>query len=137
MVSLYAATWDTAPDAFGLRYNSVTTNYTRSIYGHTTLTAFNLGVISDDGWYLGDGTIDWLRTGGSNHASWFIYDYNNTTGRPLASGDCAFLNNNSANATLNASFANTATSTAITSLTLRLGGGRNMTAGTYTVYGVS
>ena len=137
MVSLYAATWDTAPDAFGLRYNAVTTNYTRSIYGHAGTSTFNQGQVTDDAWYLGDGVTDWLRTGGSNHANWIVYDYNNTTGRPNAAGSCGFLNNSSVNATLNGSFANTATSTAITSLTLRLGGGRNMTAGTYTVYGVS
>jgi hypothetical protein len=137
MVSVYAATWDTGNDAMMLRYNSVTTQYTRSCYGHNGTTAANIGSVTDTGWILTDGALEWLRSNAENHANWIIYDYNNTTGVPLASGCVAYLNTSSAKSKALASFGNQANATAITSLTLRFDGGRNMTAGTYTVYGVS
>ena len=137
MVSVYAATWDTANDSMQLRYNSVTSNYSKSLYGHNATTATNEGSISQSGWGLNDGATDWLRTGGDNHANWIIYDYNNTTGRMNASGTCSYVNSSSANSRTNGVFSNSATAEAVTSLTIRLDAGRNMTAGTYTVYGVS
>ena len=137
MVSVYGATWDAANDTMQLRYNSVTTNYTISAYGHTSTTATNSGQVAANGWDLNEGAADWLRTGGANHANWTIYDYNATTGIPNASGTVGFQNSASIYAKGNSAFSNQATSAAITSVTIRLNAGRNMTAGTYTVYGVS
>lgn len=137
MVSVYGATWDTANDTMLLRYNSVTTNYTRSTYGHNGTTAANDATITGSGWGLNDASADWLRTGGANHANWTIYDYTNTTGVMNGIGTVGFVNSASAYGKSNSAFSNQATAAAITSLNLRLDGGRNMTAGTYTVYGVS
>jgi len=137
MISVYGATWDSANDTMQIRYNSVTTNYTISAYGHTSTTATNSGTVSGNGWDLNEGAADWLRTGGANHANWTIYDYNATTGIPNASGTVGFQNSASIYAKGNSAFSNQATSAAITSVTIRLNAGRNMTAGTYTVYGVS
>jgi hypothetical protein len=137
MVSVYGATWDAAHDAMQVRYNSVTTNYTISAYGHNGTSATNAGQIAANGWDNNEGATDWLRTGAANHANWIIYDYNATTGVPNASGTASFVNSASAYSKANSAFSNQATSTAITSVTIRLNAGRNMTAGTYTVYGVS
>jgi hypothetical protein len=137
MVSVYAATWDTGVSSMQLRYNSVTTNYTKSLYGHNGTTATNEGTLTQSGWGLNDGATDWLRTGANNHANWIIYDYNNTTGLMNASGTCSYVNSSSVNSRTNGVFSNSATAAAVTSLTLRLDAGYNMTAGTYTVYGVS
>jgi hypothetical protein len=137
MVSVYGATWDAANDNMMIRYNAVTTNYTTSVYGHTSTTAANQGLITATGFALNDGSVDWLRTGGANHANWTIYDYTNTTGLINATGDVSFVNQNSTQSRAKAVFSNTATAAAITSLTIRLDAARNMTAGTYTVYGVS
>ena len=137
MVSVYGATWDTNNDVFQIRYNSVATNYTISAYGHNGTTATNAGQIAATGWDNNEGATDALRTGGANHANWIIYDYNATTGVPNASGTVGFVNSASAYSKGNSAFSNQATSVAITSLTIRLNAARNMTAGTYTVYGVS
>ena len=137
MVSLHAATWNTANDSFMLRYNSVTTNYVLSMYGHTGTTALNSGSINAIGWYLNDAALDWDRISAENHANWIVYDYNNTTGVPHAEGSAIYLNSSSTNSKVSSNYGNIATAAAITSLTLGLFGGRTMTAGTYTVYGVS
>jgi len=137
MVSVYAATFDTGSTSMQLRYNSVTSNYSKSLYGHNGTTAANEGSLSQSGWGLNDGATDWLRTGGNNHANWIIYDYTNTTGLMNASGTCSYINSSSANSRTNGVFSNSATAAAVTSLTIRLDAGYNMTAGTYTVYGVS
>ncbi len=137
MVSVYAATFDTGNTSMQLRYNSVTSNYSKSLYGHNGTTAANEGSISQSGWGLNDGATDWLRTGASNHANWIIYDYNNTTGLMNVSGTATYINTSSANSRTNGVFSNSATAAAVTSLTIRLDAGYNMTAGTYTVYGVS
>lgn len=137
IVSVYGATWDSANDTMMLRYNSVTTNYTKSCYGHNGTTAANQGSTTLTGWELNEGAADWLRTGGANHANWIIYDYTNTTGLINATGVVSFVNTSSAYAESNSTLSNQATAAAITSLTIRLSGGRNMTAGTYTVYGVA
>lgn len=137
MVSVYAATWDTANDTMGLRYNSVTTNYTKSIYGHNGVTATNEGSVIAGSWSLNDSSQDWLRTGAANHANWTIYDYTNTTGVMNVVGTASYFNQSSAYSKTNLVASNQATAAAITSLTIRLEGARNMTAGTYTVYGVS
>ena len=137
MVSVYGATWDTANDSLGLRYNSVITNYNNSSYSHNNTTAANNGTVASTSWLNTDWAFDWLRTGADNHSVWFIYDYNNTTGTPLCTGSATYFATNSQRSRVTSVFGNTATSVAITSLTLRCDGGRNMTAGTYTVYGVS
>ena len=138
MLSVYGATWDTAVDIMMLRYNSVTTNYSLSIYGHTGGTAANTGSSTAAGWLLYDGAANnWQRTAGDNHANWTIYDYTNTTGVLNATGTVNFTNNAGAFCKGNAVFGNQATAAAITSLTIRLDGSRNMTAGTYTLYGVA
>ena len=136
MVSVYAATWDAAADTMQLRYNSVATDYTKSIYGHNGTTAYNEGTISATGWGLNDGNVDWQRTGGGNHANWTIYDYTNTTGVMNVVGSCAHVNaTNYSKANLVGS--NQVTAAAVTSVTIRLDAGRNMTGGSYKVYGVS
>ena len=137
MVSVYGATFDTGNTTMQLRYNSVTSNYSKSLYGHNGTTATNEGTISQSGWGLNDGATDWLRTGASNHANWIIYNYNNTTGLMNASGTATYINSSSANSRTNGVFSNSATAAAVTSVTIRLDAGYNMTAGTYTVYGVS
>jgi hypothetical protein len=137
MVSVYGATWDTANDSLGLRYNSVITNYNNSTYGHNNATAANNGSVANTSWINNDGAFDWLRTGAENHATWFIYDYLSTTGSALCTASATYFATNSQRSRANNVFGNSATSVAITSLTLRFDGGRNMTAGTYTVYGVS
>lgn len=137
MVSVYGATFDTGNTTMQLRYNSVTSNYSKSLYGHNGTTAANEGTISQSGWGLNDGATDWLRTGASNHANWIIYDYNNTTGLMNVSGTATYINTSSANSRTNGVFSNSATAAAVTSVTIRLDAGYNMTAGTYTVYGVS
>ena len=137
MVSVYAATWDTANDTMAVTYNSVTTNYTKSIYGHNGTTAANEGQIASTCWSLNDGALDWTRTGGANHANWTIYDYTNTTGVINASGNASYVNTGGGYSKTMATLSNQATAAAITSLTLRLEGNRNMTAGSYKVYGVS
>ena len=136
MVSVYAATWDAANDQMNLRYNSVVTDYTNSIYGHNGATAANYGTISATGWGLSDGANDWLRTGGGNHANWTIYDYTNTTGSMNTIGSCTYVN---ATTYSKGSMvgSNQVTAAAVTSLTIRLEAARNMTGGSYKVYGVS
>ena len=136
MVSVYAATWDAAADTMQLRYNSVTTDYTKSIYGHNGITAANEGQISATGWGLNDGAVDWQRTGGANHANWTIYDYTNTTGSMNVIGSAAYVNATSYSKT-NMVGSNQVTAAAVTSVTIRLDAGRNMTGGSYKVYGVS
>ena len=83
------------------------------------------------------GAVDWLRTGGANHANWTIYDYTNTTGVMNVHGSVSYVGSTSGYSKANLVGSNQATAAAVTSLTIRLDGGRNMTAGTYTVYGVS
>jgi len=137
MVSVYGATWDTNNDSLGLRYNSVITNYNNSTYSHNNVTAANNGSVANTSWINNDGAFDWLRTGAENHATWFIYDYLSTTGSALCTASATYVASNSQRSRANNVFGNSATSVAITSLTLRFDGSRNMTAGTYTVYGVS
>jgi hypothetical protein len=137
MVSVYGATWDAANDSLGLRYNSVITNYNNSTYSHNNTTAANNGSVASTSWINNDIAFDWLRTGAENHATWFIYDYLSTTGSVLCTGNATYFATNSQRSRANSVFGNSASPVAITSLTLRFDGGRNMTAGTYTVYGVS
>jgi hypothetical protein len=136
-VVIYGATWDTSNDTPQLRYNSVTTNYMLSTYGYTDTLTSTTGGVTASGWNNNEGGNNWLRTGGQNAASWTIYNYTNTTGLINAIGSCSFKNTVSTFSRSSSQFSNQATPTAITSLTIRFGGGQNMTAGTYTVYGVS
>lgn len=136
-VVIYGATWDTSNDTPQLRYNSVTTNYTLSTYGFTQTLASNTGGVTASGWNNNEGGSNWLRSGGKNAASWTIYNYTKTTGLIDAVGSCSFENTNPTYSRSVSQFSNQATATAITSVTIRLGGGQNMTAGTYIVYGVS
>jgi hypothetical protein len=69
MLSVYGAIWDTAIDIMGLRYNSVTTNYSLSIYGHSGGSATNTGSSTATSWLLHDGSTNWQRTAGDNHAN--------------------------------------------------------------------
>jgi hypothetical protein len=137
MVSVYGATWDAANDTMVVAYNSVTTNYTKSIYGHNGTTATNEGSIALNGWGINDGAVDWLRTGGANHANWTIYDYTNTTGTMNVIGSAGYVGSSSGYSKANMVGSNQATAAAVTSLTIRLDASRNMTAGSYKVYGVS
>ena len=137
LVNVYGATWDTANDSLGLRYNSVVTNYNNSTYGHNNTTAANNGSTTNTSWVNNDAAFDWLRTGGENQATWLIYNYTSTTGSVLCTGNVTYVASNSGKSRATNVFGNTATPAAITSLTIRFDGGRNMTAGTYTVYGVS
>ena len=137
MLSIYNATWNTGAATFTVAYNSVITNYRRSIYAHTGTTANNSGAINQAAFYLSDGATDWLNTGGANHSNIMIYDYLNTTGTINAAATYNFVNAASAYCEATASFSNTATAVAITSLTLATLNGYTMTAGTYTLYGVS
>ena len=136
-VVIYGATWDTSNDTPQLRYNSVTTNYTLSTYGFTQTIASETGGVTASGWNNNEGGSNWLRSSGKNAASWTIYNYTKTTGLIDAVGSCSFENTNPTFSRATSQFSNQATSAAITSLTIRLGGGQNMTAGTYIVYGVS
>lgn len=137
MVSVYGATWDTANDAYQIRYNAVTTNYTRSTYGHADATANNAGSSTAAGWFQTDGGGNALRTGGENHWNWIIYDYTATTGVMNANGTAAYKNTASTWSKNNSAFSNTATAAAVTSITIMNSSGNNQTGGTYTVYGVS
>jgi hypothetical protein len=137
MVSVYGMTNDSVNNSLSLRYNSVTTNYINGTYGFFNTTASNGGAINKVGWTLNEESNDWLRTGGENHANWIIYDYTSTTGMINAIGSCNYKNSASTYSRASATFSNQASAAAITSLTIRLEGGQNMTAGTYTVYGVS
>jgi hypothetical protein len=137
MVSVYGATWDTANDAYQIRYNAVTTNYTRSTYGHADATANNAGSSNAAGWFQTDGGGNALRTGGENHWNWIIYDYTATTGVMNASGTAAYKNTASTWSKNNSAFSNQATAAAVTSITIMNSTSYNQTGGTYTVYGVS
>jgi hypothetical protein len=136
-VVIFGATWDTSNDTPQLRYNAVTTNYMLSTYGFTQAIASETGGVTASGWNNNEGGTNWLRSGGKNAASWTIYNYTNTTGLINAVGSCSFENTNPTYSRSVSQFSNQATATAITSVTIRLGGGQNMTAGTYIVYGVS
>jgi hypothetical protein len=137
MVSVYGATWDSSNDAYQIRYNSVTTNYTRSTYGHADAAANNAGASNATGWFQTDGGGNAMRTGGQNHWNWIIYDYTATTGVMNASGTAAYFNTASTWSKNNSAFSNTATAVAVDSITIMNTVGNNQTGGTYTVYGVS
>jgi len=137
MVSVYGATWDSSNDIYQIRYNSVTTNYTRSTYGHANATANNEGSSTAAGWFQTDGGGNAMRSGAANHWNWIIYDYTATTGVPNASGTAAYFNTASTWSKNNSAFSNQATAVAITSITIMNTVGNNQTGGTYTVYGVS
>ena len=139
MLSVYAATWDTANDNIQVRYNSVTTNYVTASYGYQNTTAYNNGSVTQGGFVFGslNPVHEILRTGGKNHLQLQIFDYTNTTGLILANGNGSYIDANSTYTREQSTYSNTATAAAITSLTVKLDGNRNMTAGTYTLYGVS
>ena len=139
MLSVYGATWDTANDNIMVRYNSVTTNYVTASYGYQNTTAYNNGSVTQTGFVFGslNPVYEVLRTGGKNHLELQIFDYTNTTGLVLANGNGSYVDANSTYTREQSTYSNQATAAAITSLTIRLDGGRNMTAGTYTLYGVS
>jgi len=135
MLSVFGVTWDTASSKLALRYNSVTNNYGTSVYTHSGTTAYNNGQTAASAWGLYD--TPWLRTGGLNHANFTIYDYTNTTGIPNGIATFSYKDENSVFARGNVAFNNQATAVAITSLTIKMDDNYNMTAGTYTLYGVS
>lgn len=124
-------------DGWSIRYNSVTNNYTRSSYGQNGATSVNGSVINDNGIYYGNGAADPLSSSGLNHWILDIYDYTNTTGAISARGSGSYFNTSSAYSTYQASYSNTATAAAITSLTLKSGGGSATLAGSYILYGVN
>lgn len=137
MVSVFAATWDTSNDAMAIRYNAVTTNYTRSTYGHANTTANNAGDQNSTSWFQTDGGGLAVRTGAENHWNWIIYDYTATTGVMNAAGTASYKNTASTYSKNNSAFSNQATAAAVTSVTILNSSSNNLTAGTYIVYGVS
>jgi len=139
MLSVYGATWDTANDNINVRYNSVTTNYVTASYGYQNVTAYNNGSVTQGAFIFGslNPVYEILRTGGKNHLQLQIFDYTNTTGLILANGNGSYVDANSTYTREQSTYSNQATAAAITSLTIKLDGNRNMTAGTYTLYGVA
>lgn len=131
------ATTFSSNEGFSIRYNSVTANYTRSSYGQNNATSANGSVINDNGIYYGNGTADPLFTSTLNHWILDIYDYTNTTGVLSARGSGSYFNTSSQYSTYQASYSNTAAITAaITSLTIKSGGGSATMTGNYILYGV-
>jgi hypothetical protein len=131
--------WDTtfsANDGWSIRYNSVSTNYTRSSYGQNGASSVDGSVIADTGFYFGNGAADPLYTSGLNHWILDIYDYTNTTGAISARGSGSYFNTSSAYSTYQASYSNQATAAAITSLTLKSDASKTL-AGNYILYGVN
>jgi hypothetical protein len=124
-------------DGWSIRYNSVTSNYIRSSYGQNGATSVNGSVINDNGFYFGNGAADPLFNNSFNHWVLDIYDYTNTTGAIAARGNGTYFNTSSAYSTYQAAYSNTATAAAITSLTLKSGGGSFTLAGNYILYGVN
>jgi hypothetical protein len=124
-------------DGWSIRYNSVTSNYIRSSYGQNGATSVNGSVINDNGFYYGNGAADPLFNNSFNHWVLDIYDYTNTTGAIAARGNGTYFNTSSAYSTYQAAYSNTATAAAITSLTLKSGGGSFTLAGNYILYGVN
>jgi hypothetical protein len=124
-------------DGWSIQYNSVTTNYVRSSYGQNGATSVDGSVINDNGFYYGNGAADPLFSSAKNHWILDIYDYTNTTGAISCRGSGMYFNTSSAYSTYQASYSNQATATAITSLTLKSGGGGATIAGSYILYGVN
>ena len=130
--------WNTtmsANDGWSIQYNAVTSNYIRSSYGQNGATSVNGSVINDNGFYYGNGAADPLYTSAHNHWILDIYDYTNTTGAISARGSGVYLNTSSAYSTYQASYSNTATAAAITSLKIKSGASKTI-AGSYILYGV-
>jgi hypothetical protein len=125
-----------ANDGWSIQYNSVTTNYTRSSYGQNGATSVDGSVINDNGFYYGNGAADPLFSSAKNHYILDIYNYTNTTGAISARGSGAYFNTSSVYSTYQASYSNTATAAAITSLNLKSGASKTL-AGSYILYGVN
>ena len=137
MLSIYGATWNRGNETPGVHYNAVTTTYTRSIYGHNNVTAVNGGASNRGSIEFSDASEDWLRTSGLNHINCMFYDYLNTTGIVNVAATYNFVNASSTYSKAEGVYSNQATATAITSLTFKTTSSYTLTAGTYTLYGVS
>jgi hypothetical protein len=136
-LSIYGAKWDSGNEVLGVIYNAVTTNYTRSIYGHNNTTATNTGASNRSAIEFNEGSDTWSRTSGLNHVNCIFYDYTNTTGMMNIQASINFVNSSSTYSKAEGVYSNTATAVAITSLTISTSSSYTLTAGTYTLYGVS
>jgi len=136
-LSIYGAKWDSGNETLQVTYNAVTTNYVRSIYAHNNTTATNNGSSTRGAVEFSDGSEEWSRTSGLNHVNCTFYDYTSTTGSMNIQADINFVNASNTYSKGSGVYSNQATAVAITTLTIKTGSSLTLTAGTYTLYGVS